>query len=188
MGKRETLLRQRLGKDKPMMKYFKSECGKLIQYNHETNVYKIRNVIERIDTRLSEEEVLSLNCTVVKKQEFSRLMNVFYKNVKHNWKYDYSTYRKLDNFDGENGSFSSNYILGGKKGNHNSVPLHIIEGKEHFGEVALVYHWGKVYYHTISYNGYEQGQLICPKTFNLVRWAKLKHCAPIMNTNTGRIC
>lgn len=175
-------------RNKPMMKYFKSECGKLIQYNHETNVYKTRNVIERIDTRLTEEEVLNLNCTVVKKQEFSRLMNVFYKNVKHEWKFDYSTYRKLDNFEDENSCLSSNYILGGKKGNHNSVPYHVIEGKEHLVHVVLVYHWGKVYYHTVSYNVYEQGQLICTKTFNLVRWAKLKHCAPIMNTNSKRIC
>ena len=167
-----------LRRNKPMMKYFKSECGKLIQYNHETGVYKIRNAIKHIDTRLTEEEVLNLNCVVVKKQEFSRLMNVFYKNVKHKWKFDYSTYRKLDNFEDENSCLSSNYILGGKKGNHNSVPYHVV----------LVYHWGNVYYHTVSYNGYEQGQLICMKTFKLVRWAKLKHCAPIMNTNTNRIC
>ena len=146
------------------MKYLKTECNKLIQYNQETNIYKIRNTIDHIDTRLTEQDILNLKYSFIKKQEFSRLMNLFFKNIKDEWKFDYSTYKKLDNFD------STNYILGGKN------------------NVILVYHWGKVYYHTISYNGYKQGQLICTKTFKLVRWANLKHCAPIMNISTKKIC
>ncbi len=162
------------------MKYLKTECNKLIQYNQETNIYKIRNTIDHIDTRLTEQDILNLKYSFIKKQEFSRLMNLFFKNIKDEWKFDYSTYKKLDNFD------STNYILGGKNNESNAVPYHKIN--EWYGNVILVYHWGKVYYHTISYNGYKQGQLICTKTFKLVRWANLKHCAPIMNISTKKIC
>ena len=165
------------------MKYYKSECDKLIQYNPETKVFKIRNTIERIDTRVSETDFNEMNCVEIKKSEFSRLMNIFFKNVDHKWVFDHSHFKKLGNFEEENGCCPTNYLLG-KKG----VPYHVIEGKEYLGDLLLVYHWGKVYYHTISYNGYEQGQLVCTKTFKLVRWAKLKHCAPIQNKNSKRIC
>jgi hypothetical protein len=48
------------------MKYFKSECGKLIQFNPETKVYKKRNNIEKIDTRISEENFLTLTTKQIK--------------------------------------------------------------------------------------------------------------------------
>lgn len=58
---------------------------------------------------------------------------------------------------------------------------------EFLGKYVIVYHWGKVYYHTISYNGYDSGQLICPKTLSMVRWAKLKNCSPIMDITSNKI-
>ena len=33
--------------------YYKSECGKLIQYNRDTDTYSIRNDIKKVDKRLS---------------------------------------------------------------------------------------------------------------------------------------
>lgn len=108
-------------------------------------------------------------------------MNIFFKNVKHEWTFNGVNYKKIDNFEALGYSLSDNYSLG------KDVPFHIIEDKKYFGNLILVYHWGKVYYHTISYNGYAQGQLICPRTFELVRWAQLKHCSPIFNTITKKI-
>ncbi|MCK9447207.1 hypothetical protein M0Q50_10175 [bacterium] len=163
------------------MKYFKSEDDKLIQYNIETNVYKIRNTIKKGQV-LTQEDFEKLSTKQIKKDEFSRLMNIYFKNVKHEWKYEYSDFRKMDNFEEDNYSLSKNYTLG------RDIPYHIIPGMEWIGKVLLVYHWGNIYYHTISYNGYQQGQLIHPTTHELVRWAKLKHCSPVFNIGTKKIC
>lgn len=163
------------------MKYYTSECGKLIQFNPETNVYKIRNSIEKTDKRLSLEEFNQLNTKSIKMPEFSRLMNIYFKNIKHSWVHNETNYRKLDNFETKDYNLSVNYVLG------KDVPYHELENKKYLGNLILVYHWGKIYYFTISYNGYEQGQLIDPYTLELVRWAQLKHCSPIFNEGTKKI-
>jgi hypothetical protein len=163
------------------MKYYKTE-GQLIQYNPETKVYKVRNNIERVDTRIATEDFEKLTKTEVKRNEFSRLMNVFFKDIKHHWVYDNTKFRKLPNFEASGSSLSSNYVLG------KDVPYHKIEIMPYVGNVVLVYHWGRIYYHTISYGGYAQGQLINPKTLEFVQWAQLKHCAPVFNIDTKKIC
>ena len=40
------------------------------------------------ETTLTKEEILNMKCSFIKKQEFSRLMNVFYKNIKHEWEFE----------------------------------------------------------------------------------------------------
>ncbi len=148
------------------MKYYVSECNnKLIQYNPESQVYKIRNNVDKIDTRLSKEQFDALNTRKINKSRFYELLNIYFKNVKHEWIYDDRKFRKIPNFEADEFRLCSNYNLGV------DIPFHTIPGHEFLGKVVLVYHHGKVYYHTISYNGYKSGQLVCPKTFNLVRWA-----------------
>lgn len=161
-----------------VMQYFKTE-NKLIQYNPETKVYKQMNNIKKIDTRISHNDFLLLNAIQIKKQEYCRLMNIFFKNIKHEWKFEHSYFRKLDNFESDNQELSKNYIIGV------DVPLHSVGKHNH---LILVYHWGRVYYHTISYGGYTQGQLIDIKTGNIVSWCKLKHCSPIFNIGIKEIC
>lgn len=160
------------------IRYYQSDDDKLYQFNHETSVYKLRNTIQKIDTRISKEEFLDLKCKEIKRDEFSRLMNLFFNNIKHVWEYENSKFKKLPNFESSEHSLSTNYQIG------KEVPLHELDFHKN---CIIVYHWGKVYYHTISYNGYKQGQLIDPKTKNLVRWAQLKHCAPIINLETEKI-
>lgn len=164
------------------MKYYKTTEGQLIQYNPETKVYKVRNNIERVDTRIAAEDFEKLTKTEVKRNEFSRLMNVFFKDVKHHWEFGGTKFRKMPNFESNGYRLSTNYDLG------KDVPYHKIESMPYMGNVILVYHWGRIYYHSISYNGYAQGQLINPKTFELVRWAQLKHCAPVFNIDTKKVC
>ncbi len=159
------------------MQFYKSQTGELIQFNPETGVYKLRSAPKNLV--LSSEEFLSRNCKKIKKDEFSRLMNIFFKDLKHEWVYDHSHFKKLPNFEDSGSSLCSNYVLG------KDIPFHETPYKQN---TVLVYHWGKVYYHTISYNGYKSGQLLDPKTFAPVRWAQLKHCAPIQNTTSKRIC
>jgi len=161
------------------MIYYKSG-DKLIQYNPETNVYKLRNTIERIDTRISKEDFILLDAKQIKKQEFSRLMNIFFKDIKHEWVHDHSKFRKLPNFESNGHNLSTNYILG------KDIPYHTSE-KSYYSNFILVYHWGKVYYHTVSYNGDDRGCLLDINTLKHLRWAQLKHCAPIQNINTKKI-
>ncbi len=160
------------------MKFYQTPDNKLIQFNPETGVYKLRNTIEREDTRITQEDFAKMSANLIKRDKFSQLMNEYYKNVKHHWVYEFTKFRKMPNFE----SNEDNLVLG------KDIPLHKIPGMEFLGDVVLVYHWGKVYYHTISYNGYKSGQLIDPRTFSLVRWAQLKHCAPIFNIDSKKIC
>lgn len=164
------------------MKYFKTKEGRLIQFNSETNTYKFRDHISHDDPRISIDEFNNMNCQQIKKDVFSRLMNEYFRDVKHSWIYQGTKFRKIDNFEKSKFSVSSNYIIG------KDIPLHELEDKKYFGKLVLVYHWGRIYYHTISYGGYPQGQLINPSTFELVRWAQLKHCSPIFNETTKKIC
>ena len=161
------------------MKYYKND-ERLIQFNPETGIYKVRNTISKnVEDKVLPLEVFNLlDKTQIKKDEFCRLMNIYFKNIKHSWEYDHSFFRKLDNFEESGSNLSSNYNLG------KDVPYHEI-GR--YDKYILVYHWGRVYYHTISYNGYKQGQLIDPKTMQIVRWAQLKNCAPIFNEGTKKI-
>lgn len=157
------------------MNYFKTE-NKLIQYNPETKIYKIRNNVKN-SIVLTIEEFKSLNAQKISKQNFCEEMNLYFKNVSNTWTFEGKEYRKLDNFESSMYNFSNNYIIG------KDIPYHDINNQK----VILVYHWGKVYYHTISYNGYKQGQLICPYTFKYVQWSQLKHCAPVFDIKTKQI-
>lgn len=167
------------------MKFYKTEDDKLFQFNPETKIYKLRNTVELIDPRISDDEFKVLATREIKNAEFSRLMNVYFKDVKHSWRYNYNNYRKLPNFEAEGHSFSSNYKLG------EDVPYHDLSNGNiwsYLSRLVLVYHWGRIYYHTVSYGGYPQGQLINPITMDVVRWARLKHCAPVFNEDIKKIC
>ena len=164
--------------------YYKSECGKLIQYNRDTDTYSIRNDIKKVDKRLSFNEFMLFNVKIINTQEFSRLMNIYFNSIKETWIFEGSEYQSLDNFEFKDGNLSANYILG------KEIPYHHIIQSEYFGykaEMILVYHWGKAYYHDISYNGEDTGRLYDIKTFKSVQWCKLKHCSPIFNKSSKKI-
>jgi hypothetical protein len=158
------------------MIYFETPHGSLLQYNPQTNIYKKRNSTSPKGNVISKQLFDTLQVKRIKKLDFSIKMNKFFKEVKDEWKYDYSHFRKLDNFNKD----WSNYKIG------TEVPYHDIP-QINRSNVIMVYYWGKIYYHTINYNGTEKGQLICPKTFRFVKWCSLKNCAPVMNTNTKKI-
>lgn len=168
------------------MKYYVTEDNNLYQYNPETKVYKLRNSIERVDKRISEEDFNKLETSRVKDDEFFRLLNVYFKDVKHTWRFDGKKFRKLPNFEENNYSLSDNYVLG------KDVPYHDLnkEGQNYYylQNMVLVYHWGRLYYHTVSYNGYKQGQLVTmDEKHDFVRWARLKHCSPVFCVDDKRI-
>lgn len=160
------------------IRHYLMKNGDLVQHNEATNVYKKRNNIEHIDTRLTVEFFKDNVDRQIKRTEFSRLMNIFFKNVKHTWRFENTDYEKAENFESSDFSLSVNHDL-------TKMPKHG-DGSE-WDKKILVYHWGRVYYHTISYNGYKSGQLMDIKTGQYVRWAQLKHCAPVRNVNTKKL-
>lgn len=170
---------------KTLKKYYKSECGKLITTN-KLGEYVIRNTIGKDDKRISIEEFRSLIITQINLQKYSTLMNIYFKDIKEKWFYEHNEYMSLDNFESDKFSLSKNYTIG--KG---GIPYHDInkpgKDREYFKNIILVYHWGRVYYHTISYGGYPQGQLIDPETHEFVQWCKLKHCSPVFNKTLKKI-
>ncbi len=161
------------------MKYYKTE-DLLIQLNPETKVYKIRNNVGIETKLLTKEEFEASNAIEIKKPKLCELMNQYFKDVKHSWVYKGVRFKKLPNFEGNGINACTNYNF--KK----DILKHELEDKK-YGKLAMVYHWGRVYYFTWSYNGYPQGQLINPTTLELVRWARPKHCAPILNEDTNVI-
>ena len=60
-----------------MRYYINIENNDLIQFNPETKVYKKRNTIETTDKRIDAEDFNKLNTREIKKDEFSRLMNIY---------------------------------------------------------------------------------------------------------------
>lgn len=158
------------------MKYFLTTDDKLLQLNPETGVYRLRNTIERDKEVISKETFDSFDKKQIKKDEFSRLMNIYFKGVKHEWEYDSKKFRKMDNFG------VTDYILG------KDVPFHKLE-KFQYDRLILIYHWGRIYYHLINYGGYGVAQLVCSRTHKLLnRWVRLKHASPIFCITDKRIC
>ena len=167
------------------MRYYITEDELLIKENPDTKIIRVCNRTNKINVDkyiITPEDFSNINKKQLKNSKWNELLNNWYRDVKHEWVHDHSYFRKLDNFQSDGHSISANYKLG------KDIPLHKIEGKPHFGNVVLVYHQGNVYYHTVSYNGYAQGQLIDVRTLNLGKWTRLKNCAPIFNINTKKIC
>lgn len=159
------------------MRYYQAD-DKLIQFNPETNVYRIRNSIKNESKLLTEEDFKELIVTELKKQNFSEKMNVFFKNVKEQWIFKGTRYRKLDNFEVDRKGECTNYNL-------NDIPKHNpLNGEYSWNkDFILVYHWGRVYLFNYSYNGYPQGQLFNADTGQVCQWCKPKNCAPIFNVD-----
>ena len=64
-----------------MKHYISEDQNILIQFNPETGVYKQRNHSSKELKHFTEKEFKSLNPKQIKRQEFSRLMNIHFKNV-----------------------------------------------------------------------------------------------------------
>lgn len=166
------------------MKYYISN-DLLIKENPKTKTIRVCNRTNKINVDkyiITPEEFSNMEKQQLKKSKFYELINNWFSGVKHEWEFNNKLFRKLDNFESDNNKISSNYILG------KDIPYHEISSKPYLGKVILVYHCGRVYYHTVSYNGYPQGQLIDLKNLQLVKWTRLKNCAPIFDVGLKKIC
>ena len=157
----------------------------LIRENPQTKIIRVCNRTNKINIDnhiISPDDFSIMEKKQVKKDKWCQLMNNWFRYVKHECVHDFYNFRKLDNFEASEHSLSTNYILG------KDVPYHTLENKPYYGSFILVYHWGRIYYHTVSYGGYAQGQLMDINTFQTIKWTRLKNCAPIFNVNTKNIC
>lgn len=126
---------------------------------------------------ITEEEFNNSEPSKIKNNEFSRLMNLYFKDVQHEWEWQETKFKKLPNFESSEYSLITNY-------DWKNLPKHDCGV---YGKCIIVYHWGRLYYFTVSYNGYWQGQLLDMRTKSFVRWAQAKHSAPVKNCDTNQI-
>jgi len=158
------------------MKYYKAE-DKLIQFNPSTNVYRLRNTIATGNKCLTKEEFDSLNVTEIKKTKFCELMNIFFRDIKHEWTYENKRFRKLDNFDKNAKSWDINWW---------DIPKHKVDGYI-FTDLKLVYHWGRVYYIIFSGNYAPKGQLVDIKKLKIVQWVDIKNVSPVFDIEAKKV-
>lgn len=158
------------------MKYYQTE-DKLIQFNPSTNVYRIRNTIATGNKCISKEEFDLLNAIKIKKTKFCELMNIFFRDIKHEWVYENKRFKKLDNFDKNAKSCDFHWV---------QIPSHKVDGY-HFTNLKFVYHWGRVYYIIYGGNYAPKGQLVDIKKLQIVQWVDIKNVAPVFNIETKKV-
>ena len=76
-----------------------------------SDVYVHKNTIKKSDKRMSKVDFDELETTKIKKDEFNRLMNVYFRDIKETWTHDGEDFMSLDNFETTEQMFSSNYKL-----------------------------------------------------------------------------
>lgn len=158
-------------------KYYQTDCNKLIVYFKEHDSYVQRNCIAKIDKRITKNVFDTFVAHEVKSTEFNRLLNIYFKDIHKEWDYKNNEYISMDNFKSDNLCLSTNYKIGSE------IPYHKVKDYD----MIFVFHHNKLYYHTISYGGYPQGQLYDIETEEFVGWCKLKHCAPVFNKTHKKI-
>lgn len=100
-----------------VIKFFKTKCGKILQMNAQTKIYKILNTVEHIGKKISEKEFLDLNPIGINKTEYENLMDDYFSKVEHQWSYKSSDYKRGD------------------------VVRH-----DEYCDKGFYYHWGQVYF------------------------------------------
>ncbi len=154
------------------MKYYKTD-ELLIQLNPDTGIYRVKNTVAKGNKTITKEEFELLGAIQIKKEKFCELMNNFFRHIKHEWEFEHSSYKKLDNFDKNGKSSGFSYW---------DLPEHS-QGRDYLDTLRLVYHWGRVYYFLYGGNYCPRGQLLDIKTLKLLQWAHIKNVAPLFNTD-----
>ena len=165
------------------MRYYISN-DLLIKENPETKTFKVCNRTNKINVDkyiITPDEFSQMEKKQLKISKFGELLNNWFREIKHEWVHEHTNYKKIDNFEADEHHISKNYILG------KDVPYHKLDNFN-YRNVIFVYYHGHVYYHTISYGGFPQGQLVDIKTLETVKWTRLKNCSPVFNINTKKIC
>ena len=156
------------------MKFYVSG-DKLIQFNPETKVARQRNTISRRNQVIPLEEFDVMDKKPIKKNLFSQKLNEYFKDIRVEWEHNGTRFRKLPNL---------------TDNDYNRMPKHKLPNSPYAIEnysYIIVYHQGGIYYMLWSYGGYESGQLFDIKTGSFLRWAKPRHCAPILNVDKNVI-
>jgi hypothetical protein len=156
------------------MVYYKAGTN-LIKFDTISETYVIKNTIDTFcKSIISKDEFLLLNPVKIKKSLFYKLLNNYFKDIKHWWKYEHQYFRKLENFD-KNGN-SSRFKI-------HEVPSHSINN---YNDLKIVYHCGKIYYmHCNQY--FPKIKLFDFNTLRCIKWTNIKNVTPIFNENIKKI-
>ncbi len=157
------------------MKYYISEDNtKLILCYDIKNVYYLKNTIAA-NNIISEDEFNSYNCTKINKTKFNELINIYFRDIKHEWIYNNNRYRKLENFKSANYNCCVNYDF--------NKLLH--DKDDSVFRYIIVYNHGRAYKANIYY--LPKVQLIDIGADKYIKWTDIKHCSPILNVDTNEM-
>lgn len=164
------------------IRYYITECDKLIKLYCDHMTYVYMNTISTSDKRLTKSQFDSFRTKQLKKCDYNKLMNEFFKTVEHEWTHNGDRYRKLENFV-QTETVCDNYALG------NQIHYHsiCIANSNYKQDCIVVYYRGRIFYHTLMYQGDYRGQLIDMLTLKRVGWTSLKNCAPIVKLSNNKI-
>jgi hypothetical protein len=149
-----------------MIEFYKTDLGLVVKDN---NSIRLKSTYKK--RILTEEEFNNSNPVRIKKDKYLEELNKFFNNSKHEWVYNNTEFKRLDNFK-ENDDFKN-------------IPRHEIDNNYRY--IIVMYH-DRIYYTFFSGNYYPQMQLIdfnTKKSTN--KWTNIRNLAPVFNKNTKTI-
>lgn len=157
-----------------MKTYYKTQDGDLILHNSDFDTYILKNTIKD-NNILSEDEFEILNCKKINKNLYRELLNTYFKNVNHKWKYQDKWFKKLPNLNSKSYDFKERI---------SKIPIHEISI---FVNVCLMYYQSRVIYVHLFYNGTQQCQLWNTHNSTFRGWTNINNLSPILDLETKKI-
>lgn len=156
--------------------YFKTSLGIILKDND--NI-RIKSSFKK--TIISEEDFINSNPIKIKKGKYLEELNIFFKNTKYEWVWNYEEYKKLDNFECTKFKSITNYNI------DKDIPQHTTDCL-YTPNYFIVMYKGQLYYTFRSGNYYPQMQLVDFHTKKLTgKWTSIKNLAPVFNKTTKKI-
>lgn len=154
-----------------MKTYYKTDTDDLIVYNSETNLYSLKSTTEK--SEMNESFFNSLNVTKISKIKFRELLNKYFKNINHEWKFEHTWFRKLDNFDDKSYDFQDRL---------KDIPIHY---ENEIYPYSLLYYQGRVVKVLTFYNGTNRCMLYNIHNGKFRGWTSINNLSPILNLGTN---
>lgn len=153
--------------------FYETDTGLLISYNRDKNLYLLRNTLRK-DKRISEGLFKTYKKQMLNRQNFSRKMNDWFRDIEVSWEYK-GFWDKTPKQYRTVGNFNANEKTG------QDIPKNYPRVETKFGYAIPVFHWGQVYL-WVNYDNASRcgGRLLDVNTQEVLRWADLSNCSKII--------
>jgi len=154
--------------------YYKTDLGIIVKFN---NTYRLKSTYE-LKKEISKEDFDNSNPIKLKKNKYLEELNIWFKNNKHEWKFEHSYFKKLDNFEIDKHGTLLNYKW-------SDFPKHKLKS---YGYGTIVLFHSRLYYAFFDGNAYPQ-MLLCDfltKEFT-GKYTNIRNLSPVFNIGTKQI-